>query len=171
MNLPSFLRVILAIISVSTCLACAQSPSTTFTEALDKLNFGIEQLEAQEQDAKATISEAASELAMAIEEQAIHSSGAYHALGNAYTLLGEYGYAVIAFRRGEQINPRDPRIQDSLSYVRDQIQIRVEPTVPNRIRAALISWRGLVPRSILWWSFISLFTLGWAILILRIYAR
>ncbi|MBO6740325.1 MAG: hypothetical protein JJ916_10740 [Phycisphaerales bacterium] len=171
MNHSCLFRIILAIVSISCCLTNAQDHSSTLTEALDKLSLGIERLEAQDQGAEAIIAEAASELANAIDEQEVQSSGAYHALGNAYTLLGEHGYAMIAFRRGEQINPRDPRIQDSLSYVRDQIQIQVEPNIPNRVRAALISWRGLIPRSILWWSFISLFTLGWAILILRICAR
>lgn len=171
MNHMFLLRLIVVLLSASCCAASTQSDSTALPEALDKLNTGIELLETQDQDAEAMIAEAASELANVIEKQGIESAGAYHALGNAYTLIGEYGHAMIAFRRGEQINPRDPRIQDSLSYVRDQIQIQVEPDVPNRIRAALTSWRGLVPRSILWGAAISLFTLGWAILILRIYAR
>lgn len=155
------------VLSVCCSMASAQPDTPTLADALQKLDHGIELLENNDPDAQSLIAEAASELSTVITEQGIESTGAYHALGNAYMLQGEYGYAMLAYRRGEQINPRDPRIQDSLSFVRDQIQISVQPSVPNRIRSALVSWRGIVPRSALWWSFIALFMLGWLLLIAR----
>ena len=158
------------LILLTTLLALSHAGSTfgqSIEDAFLTLEAGIEKLENREPDAQSTIALAASELDSVIHDQSIRSPEAYHALGNAYALQGKYGYAMLAYRRGQQLDPRDPKIRDSLDFIRSQIQISVEPSVPSRVRSALISWRGIIPRSMLWWAFYTLFTLGWLVLIVR----
>lgn len=140
---------------------------TPLHEALAKLDTGIDLLEHRSPYAKQTILEAAADIQSVIDQHGIQSASAYHALGNAYMLTQNHAQAVLAFRRGEQINPMDRRLRDSLAFAREQTAIQVIPTTPNRIVALLMSWRGTVPRAMLWAGFASCFTLSWFVLIAR----
>jgi tetratricopeptide (TPR) repeat protein len=164
---------ILATIACLLCLyvaptALAQQEQPTLESALSLLDDGIAQLEARDPNADATITRAASSLQAVIDEQQLHTPAAYHALGNAYALIDDYGHAVLAYRRGLEINPRDQRLRDSLDFAREQVQISVEPSTGNRIRSILTAWRGFVPRSWFWSGFVSLFLLGWLLLTARV---
>lgn len=139
----------------------------TLEQSLAMLDTGIQQLEARDAGAKETIARAASALHAVIDRENLHTPAAYHALGNAYALLDDYGHAVLAYRRGLEINPRDPRLRDSLDFARDQVQISVEPSPASRVRWALTAWRGFVPRVWLWGGFVTLFILAWTLLIIR----
>jgi hypothetical protein len=137
----------------------------TMPAAIQELENGIRLLEENDPDAQSAIELAATRIDSAIHEQGHHSVAAYHALGNAYTLSGDLGHAMLAYRRAELINPQDRRVRDSIDYVRDQVQISVEPNVPHRIREALVSWRGLVPRIWIWAGGITLFASAWIVLL------
>jgi len=50
------------------------------------------------------------------------SPAIYFNLGNARFKAGEPGRAIAAYRRAEQLAPRDPEIRANLQFVRDQIQ-------------------------------------------------
>ncbi|MEZ6163155.1 MAG: tetratricopeptide repeat protein [Phycisphaerales bacterium] len=164
-------RIALLLVCLLTIVPRAQAQSTpdepTLEESLAMLDTGIQQLETRDADAKETIARAASALSAVIEREDLHTPAAYHALGNAYALLDDYGHAVLAYRRGLEINPRDPRLRDSLDFARDQVQISVEPSPASRVRWALTAWRGFIPRIWLWSGFIALFVLAWALLIIR----
>lgn len=145
--------------------ATQQSEKPNLDAALAKLELGIELLERREPNAKQTIREAAADIEHVIDAQGLRTSGAYHALGNAYMLCNDYGLAVLAFRRGEQITPTDPRLRDSLMHAREQVAISVTPSTTNRVISLLMSWRGVLPRGVLWMIGISSFTLAWLMLI------
>lgn len=136
--------------------------------ALSKLNTGIELLEEQSPDALELIRESAADIRHAIDVHQIHTPDIYHALGNAHMLLGEQGHAVLAYKRGERIDPTDPRLKDSLSQARAQVKVRVEPSTTQRLTDLLMSWRGIVPRSLLWGGFLAMFTLAWLLLTARV---
>lgn len=136
--------------------------------ALSKLNTGIELLEDRSPDALELIHESAADIRRVIDTHHIHTADIYHALGNAHMLLGEQGQAVLAYKRGERIDPTDPRLKDSLSQARAQVKIRVEPSTTRRLVDLLMSWRGIVPRSLLWGGFWAMFTVGWLLLTARV---
>jgi tetratricopeptide (TPR) repeat protein len=46
----------------------------------------------------------------------------YFNLGNAFFKAGEIGRAIAAYRRGEQLAPRDPDIRANLQFARNQVQ-------------------------------------------------
>lgn len=65
--------------------------------------------------------EAASAYEGLIQTNAI-SPALYFNLGNARFKAGEFGKAIAAFRRAEQLAPRDPDLRANLQFVRSQIQ-------------------------------------------------
>lgn len=158
-------------LSISVSLASASdSARPDLHQAIESLDHGIKLLEQNDPDAQQAIELAATQIEYAIREYGYHSAAAYHALGNAYTLTGDMGHAMLAYRRAELIDPRDIRVQDSIDYVRDQVHISVEPNIPNRIRAALISWRGIVPRTWIWAAGITLFVFAWGVFTIGLFS-
>jgi len=158
---------ILIACSSLTAQSQTQGEPTMLGQALSKLDQGIRLLEQRDPAAKPTIREAAADIQRAIDTEGLVAAGAYQALGNAYMLTEDYGQAVLAFRRGEQIAPTDPRLRDSLKFAREQVAISVTPSTTNRIMTLLMSWRGVVPRTLLWAIFVSCFSLAWLMLIAR----
>ena len=67
-------------------------------------------------------------------------------LGNAHFKAGQAGHAIAAYRRAEQLSPRDADLRANLQFVRSQVQ---GPTIrPNRIERSLSmlslnEWTGL----------------------------
>ncbi len=145
----------------------SEDPAPTRKESWCTLDTGIAHLEHHDADAKEIISRAAAQLESVMNREDLHTTGMYHALGNAYALLDNYGQAVLAYKRGLEIDPRDRKLKDSLDFVREQVHISVQPDTASRIHAVLLGWRGYVPRGLLWGVFVTLFVLGWVLLILR----
>ncbi len=154
------------------CPALASERANASTDALDaalaQLDTGISMLEDRQPEAKLTIRQAAADLEALIDEQGLQTAGLYHALGNAYMLTEDYGQAVLAYRRGEQINPTDPRLRDSLRNAREHVSIKVNPSTTHRIAQLLMIWRGFVPRDALWSMFIVFFVVPWLMLTARV---
>lgn len=165
---PFHATIMLLFLLVPRAMAADPAGIAEMTAALDKLNTGIRLLEQRSPDAQDHIRESAADLRKVIDDHQIHTPGVYHALGNAYMLLGEHGQAVLAYKRGERIDPTDPRLRDSLKQARAQVQIRVNPTPARRLTTLLMSWRGIIPGTILWGSFVAVFTLGWLLLAARV---
>ncbi len=140
--------------------AWADQVKDDLDRALTRLDEGIALLEAHNPQSAAVLDEAAALLRGVIDEHGVHTPGIYHALGNAYMLNHDLGHAVLAYRKGEQLDPTDPRLRDSLAYARSLVPIRVEPDTSNKVWSALLLWRGYIPRVGLWYAFVGLFTLG-----------
>lgn len=158
-------RFVLVSIFVHLCFPLSVQATTGLDAAISSLDAGIQLLEAHDPDARSSILRAAAQIEESITQNGYHTVGAYHALGNAYALSGDLGRAMLSYRRAELIDPRDPKIKDSIAYVQDQVRVSVEPSMPNRIRQALVSWRGLVSRGVLWAVGFSLYTCAWVLLI------
>ncbi len=156
----SLLFVILAL-GVFQPIVRADQTRDDLQRALDRLDEGTALLEAHDPQSAPALDEAAAMLVDVIETHSIHTPGIYHALGNAYMLRNDLGHAVLAYRQGEQLDPTDPRLRDSLEHARSLVPIRVEPDTTNKVWSTLLLWRGYVPRTGLWYSFVTLFTLGW----------
>jgi tetratricopeptide (TPR) repeat protein len=118
-------------------------------------------------DSKASAS-AALESAAAFRELAdsgINNHKLQTNLGNSYLIGGDVGRAVLAYRRAESINPKDPRAQAGLAAARARVGVSIEPTAENRLQSALLSWRGHISRNTMLTILLSTYIAGWAIAI------
>ncbi len=167
MNTHSWMIAILMCLCTA-CVAQQSSSQPTVEQALERLDLGIDLLERRDPGAEPAIRQAAADLQTLIDAQGLHTPGLYHALGNVYTLVGENGYAVLAYRRGEQIDPSDPRLRDSLDAARGQVGISIEPDTGHRVVALLMNCRGHISRSLLWMIFVAGFVGGWILLGARV---
>lgn len=141
---------------------------TQLQEALARLDEGKSLLEQHDEQSAAAFAEAGAMLEAVIDTYQIETPGIYHALGNAYMLKGDIGHAVLAYRKGLQLDPTSLALKESLAFARSQVTISVEPDLTNRVWSALLVWRGHVPRAMIWIGFIALFTLGWLMMSARI---
>lgn len=81
-------------------------------------------------------------------------------IGTVFLLKGDVGRAVANLRRAERLDPRDPRVRESLAAARAMVRTEVSPGVRTRTADRIFFWRGLVGRSTLAWIGAS----GWALL-------
>ena len=86
----------------------------------------------------------------AVYQQIVNSGQAspalYFNLGNAHFKSGKTGLAIIAYRRAEQLTPRDPDIRANLQFARNQVQgPTLRPTRWQRLLGTLSlnEWAGL----------------------------
>lgn len=152
--------------SLLLALACttanAQSLRTDLEDAITKLETGTAQLEINDPRSRLSLNEAAAQFERLIIEYDHQTAGIYHALGNAYMLNGDLGHAVLSYRKGELIDPTHIQIQASLAHTRSIVPLRIEPNKAARIWNLLLSWRGVINRSSLWYAFIAFSLAGWA---------
>jgi tetratricopeptide (TPR) repeat protein len=149
------------LLSVLGSTAFGSELQTQLQAALDRLDEGISLLEQHDEQSAAALAEASAMLETVIETYQLETPGIYHALGNAYMLKGDLGHAVLAYRKGQQLDPTNLALKESLDFARSQVAVHVEPDFTNRVWSAFLIWRGYVPRAALWIGFIVLFTLGW----------
>ena len=127
----------------------AQAPATAF-DAANKL---YEQ---------AKYSEAADSY-QALVQSAKVSPALYFNWGNALFKAGKIGQAISAYRRAQDLAPRDPDIRANLQFARNQVQA---PTLlPDRIwrwlsKLSLTEWTWLAAASFWAWVFV-LTTMQW----------
>ena len=127
----------------------AQTPTSAF-EAANKLYYENKFSEAAAAYEKLCVPGAASPVI-------------YFNLGNAWFKAGEIGRALAAYRRAEQLVPRDPDIRANLQFARNQTQ---GPSfLPNRWelalgRLTLNEWTVLASATV-WFWFLLLAVLQW----------
>lgn len=163
--------IMLLVVCLLVPLAGAGTLKTDLQSALDRLDEGTKLLEKHDEHSDRVLDEAAAQLRAVIDKHDLHTPGVYHALGNAYMLSGDTGRAVLAYRKGEEIDPTDPALTESLEYARSLVPVRVTKNTPNRVWSWAMIWRGRIPRALLWWGFVACFTLGWVVLALRAVGR
>jgi len=150
-------------LSLAQGIAFAGDLQSDLEQALDRLEEGTRLLESHDERSDVVLDESAAMLLGVIEQYGVETPGIYHALGNANMLKGDLGHAVLAYRKGQQLDPTDPRLNDSLAFARAQVPLSIEPNTSSRIWSALLIWRGYIPRGVLWIGFVVLFTAGWLV--------
>ncbi len=89
------------------------------------------------------------------------SAAVYFNLGNAFFKTGQLGQAIAAYRRAEELAPRDPDLRANLRFARNQVQ---GPTLapawwqPWLPKLTLNEWTWAAVASV--WSFFLLLALG-----------
>ncbi len=142
-------------------VAAAGDLQTDLRNAYLKLDQGIRLLETDEAKAQPTLESSAAMIQAAMDDHQFESASAYHALGNAYMLSDQLGLAVLAYRKGQQLDPTLYELNDSLEQARSLVTLSTQPSLSNRIVSLLLIWRGYIPRSLMWSVSVTLFTLGW----------
>lgn len=105
-------------------------------------------------------------LELGIENPAIHRN-----IGNAHMLRGDLGRAIASFRRGERLDPRDPRIRESLAVARAQVRTEVPTNLGARMNDAVLFWRGWIPRGVLLWTGLACWAIVWTAAAVRLSSR
>ena len=78
-----------------------------------------------------------------------HESAAlYHNLGNAFVRLDRTGPAVWAYERGRRLQPRNPRLQHNLEYVRRRAELPRRGGASSGLAALVVGWSPLLLFSI-----------------------
>lgn len=88
--------------------------------------------------------------------------------GNAFMLAGETGQAVVHYRRAQRLSPTDPVVARALANARSRVGMVVKPSTGARLAQAALSWRGVLPRSVLLGLFIAGYLALWAIAFVRL---
>ncbi|MBL4698916.1 MAG: hypothetical protein JKX70_08785 [Phycisphaerales bacterium] len=167
MKKPLTLITLLVLTLVSTP-AHADQRSDDLHHALSRLEEGTALLEQHDPHSSAVLDEAAALLVDVIETHHMESPSVYHALGNAYMLSNDLGHAILAYRRGEQLDPSHIELRESLEFARNQVPISIEPSSSGRFWSIALAWRGLIDRNLLWMTFTLFFTAGWLALSTRL---
>ena len=155
-RLTAYLILCLCITSVS-----AQTLDQDLNQALSKLDQGILLLEQHDPQGHSVLQEASALIENAISNHDFHTPAIYHALGNAYMLSDDLGHAIIAYRKGEQLDPTNIQLRESLQHARSIVPVSLESSITNRAWSFLLSWRGYIPRFFLWGLFVFTFSAGW----------
>lgn len=159
MKLPILFVFILA--SIQMPAIAAQEHTQALESALSRLNEGTQLLERHDRRSLAVLEEATAMIQGVIDKHQIHTPGIYHALGNAYMLQDDLGQAILAYRKGEEIDPTRVELRESLQHARSMVSISVHQSTTNRIWQTVLAWRGYIPRGLLWLAFAGMFTIGW----------
>ena len=141
--------------------AIAQNIESDLNDAVTNLNSAIDQLNTNDPQSKSTLQQSAAKIEQIIDTYGVQSPGMYHALGNAYMLQGDTGHAVLAYRRGEILDPTNKELHHSLNFARSSVSTQIDPSVSNKFWNLILIWRGSVSRYHLTILFVVLFTTGW----------
>jgi hypothetical protein len=82
----------------------------------------------------------------ALHERGIHNPELFRDQGNAHLLAGDLPRAILAYRRGLRLAPRDRVLQTNLTYAREQVDY---PSPDGFGRPPLDDWPPWLPRSTL----------------------
>jgi len=162
-----YLVLVFFVLTLFNFAASADLAQDAVERALTRLDDSIVMLEQSDPQAGNALRESAALLFEVIEEYSIETPGLYQALGNANLLSGDLGHAVLAYRRGEQLDPTNLQLRDSLAHARSLVAVDVGENTQNRFWSILLSWRGYISRGILWGGFLVLSSLGWLVLSAR----
>ena len=91
------------------------------------------------------------------------SPALYFNLGNAWFKAGQIGRAIAAYRRAEQLAPRDPDVRANIQFARNQVQGPTLPANPWRRwlgQLSLNEWAVLAAAA-LWALFLLLAAVQW----------
>jgi len=97
-----------------------------------------------------------------LADQGFADSALYYNLGNAYFKQGDYGRAILSYRRAAQLAPRDADIQTNLNLVRGQVIDQFEDNVEETAATSqgFVSGLGKATQAWLTLNELAMITLG-----------
>jgi len=149
----------------------AESPEAVLERALSLFERGLETKPHDPEAARVLFEQAAASMDRARELAGVRNHRLLLNLGNAYLLAGDVGRAVLNLRRAERLRPTNGRVQAALMSARGRVGAALSPSAEERMRMALLAWRGTVPRSVLTWVVIAGYGLLWMLAIAKQFGR
>lgn len=102
----------------------------------------------------------------------LRNAGVEYNAGNAYFRAGDLGRAVLHYRRGLAIAPRDGKLRANLSFVRSQVTPALAPSGAAAAWRSVAAWHQDIALATRAWLAIGASLGGWAVLIgLRLLRR
>ncbi|MBU0637817.1 MAG: tetratricopeptide repeat protein [Planctomycetes bacterium] len=101
-------------------------------------------------------------------ERGVSNAGIHYNLGNAYFRLGQPGRAIVCYRRALRFAPRSPELVANLSYARERVRPRINPTGQSRLLHNLLFWQYVTSVRERCWLAAVLGGLGWLVLLVRL---
>ncbi len=95
----------------------------------------------------------------------LRNAGVEYNAGNAYYRAGDLGRAVLHFRRGLAIEPRDGKLLANLTFVRGQVAPALAPSGAATAWRAVAAWHQDIPLATRAWLAMGASLGGWAVLI------
>ena len=104
----------------------------------------------------------------ALADAGLRNAAIEYNLGNAYFRLGQFGRAVVHYRRALREEPADKELLANLDYARRQVEPLIRPTGQERLWHRLLFWhhRTSLSARVVAAGLLSAF--GWLLLILRL---
>ncbi len=118
-------------------------------EATDLFDRGVALYDDQPEQARQLFAEAMIRYEAIVEHHGIQNTDLLLNLGNAAMLADDSARAVLAYRRAQRLSPDHPRVRRSLAQARARVGVDLDPSTGARLQGLLLSWRGVVPRSVL----------------------
>lgn len=134
---------------------------------------GVSKLRRDPEGADARLREAAGLYEAILERSDFHSAGLHYNTGNAYLLVGELGRAIAAYKRAQQLDPRDENITHNLEWARSRVVNRFDTGVSaggfgEFLKNSALAWhRAIEPRTRFWLAIV-LFASVWLIATARV---
>lgn len=86
-------------------------------------------------------------------------------LGNVHFRLGEFGRAILHYRRAERFASTDARLAANLRYARDHVEPLIAPSGQARLVHRLLFWHYSTLVRHRFWALVVCFAVGWPLLV------
>ena len=102
-------------------------------------------------------------------EGGIRNGRLYYNIANCYALLGDYGRAILYYRRAERLIPGNRDLRANLAASRLAREDRFESAVSDSLKRSLFFWHYLTSFRARSLVFAVLFVLFWGLMVIRIF--
>ncbi len=117
-----------------------EQQESVLNDALGAYDRGIVALADRSPTASSYFDAAAAKFELLIAS-GVKTPALYYNLGNAHLQRSRLGDAILAYRRAEQLDPSDPRLQENLAYAQSLRIDQIPERAGHAILARLFGWR------------------------------
>lgn len=130
-------------------------------DALNKFDEAVGHLRSSPELAGQKLRQAASGFQTLIDAGIVNDALELN-LGNTYFRLGDFGRAILHYRRGLRFNPRNSALTANLDYSRNRVEPAITPNAGEQLIGRLLFWHYTTSLSFRFaWTLIATFA-GWA---------
>jgi len=138
---------------------------TSFAEAAQTcFQEGVKLHESDPEKARQSFAQAAGIYERLWTEAAIRNAAVARNLGNAYFLAGDLPHAILAYRRGLQLDPANSELWQNLAYARQQVEFSTTSDLGRQPPERWPPWLDRVVQVTFCVLALGLYGLGWLIL-------
>ena len=109
----------------------------------------------------AMYAEAAKQYEYLVDEEGIRNGHLFYSLGNCWFMAGDFGRAILNYRRAEQYLPGDADLEHNLDAAIAMRTDLIPEKAPASFAAKLLGWHLNTPAPFRWWLFACCWLLFW----------